>query len=426
MSKLQELIDRLCPDGVVYKPLWELTIWDKRFNGVDRKKQPQIKTYPYLLAKDMKALEQESGDVRLLSTGDYIGWTTEDMAEGYVCEGEIVSIPWGGTVKGMKYFKGKFVTADNRIATSADTSVLNNKFLYYVFLKQSETLQSFYRGAGIQHPNMNDVLHMLIPVPPIEVQEEIVRILDTFSAHAAELQARKEQYEYYRNLLLTFNPSACGCGTDGEQKMNDVTIWGGHSYKIAWMRMEKICKKICSGGTPSTSVKSYYQGNIPWLRTQEVDWKDVDGTEIHISEDAVANSSAKMIPANCVIIAMYGATAAKCCINKIPLTTNQACCNLEIDPGIANYRFVYQWVCNNYKTLKDMGEGSQSNLNASKIKNFLIPVPPIELQEKIVAVLDRFETLVNDLTNGLPAEIAAVKEQYEYYRNKLLTFKEIG
>lgn len=123
---------------------------------------------------------------------------------------------------------------------------------------------------------------------------------------------------------------------------------------------------------------------------------------------------------------MYGATAAKCCINKIPLATNQACCNLDINPAYANYRFVYQWICNNYNVLKSMGEGSQNNINASKIKNFQIPLPPLKVQEKIVSILDRFETLVNDLTKGLPAEIAAVKEQYEYYRNKLLTFKEIS
>ena len=73
-----------------------------------------------------------------------------------------------------------------------------------------------------------------------------------------------------------------------------------------------------------------------------------------------------------------------------------------------------------------MGEGSQNNINGMKIKQYPIPIPPLELQEKIVAILDRFETLVNDLTNGLPAEIAAVKDQYEYYRNKLLNFKKLS
>lgn len=188
--------------------------------------------------------------------------------------------------------------------------------------------------------------------------------------------------------------------------------------------MGEICKNICSGGTPLTTNKSYYNGNIPWLRTQEVDWKEVYDTAIKITEDAIKNSSAKLVPANCVIIAMYGATAAKCCINKIPLTTNQACCNLEIEATIADYRYVYHWICKEYTTLKALGEGSQSNISGAKIKNYRIPIPPLELQEKIVAILDRFETLVNDLTQGLPAEIAAVREQYEYYRNKLLTFKK--
>ena len=223
--------------------------------------------------------------------------------------------------------------------------------------------------------------------------------------------------------MLTFNPSACGCGTDDEQEIK-VTTWGGHNYEIAWKTMGEICKNICSGGTPLTTNKSYYNGNIPWLRTQEVDWKEVYDTAIKITEDAINNSSAKLVPANCVIIAMYGATAAKCCINKIPLTTNQACCNLEIDDTIAYYRYVYHWICKEYTTLKALGEGSQSNISGAKIKNYRIPIPPLELQEKIVVILDRFETLVNDLTQGLPAEIAAVKEQYEYYRNKLLTFKK--
>lgn len=132
-----------------------------------------------------------------------------------------------------------------------------------------------------------------------------------------------------------------------------------------------------------------------------------------------------MIPKNCVIIAMYGATAAKVAINKIPLCTNQACCNLEINPQKAYYRFVYQWLCKEYRNLKAKGEGSQNNINSKKIKDCLIPVPLLSEQERIITILDKFETLVNDLSQGLPAEIAAVQEQYEYYRNKLLTFNHI-
>lgn len=191
---------------------------------------------------------------------------------------------------------------------------------------------------------------------------------------------------------------------------------------VEWKTIDAICSHVCSGGTPSTDVHEYYQGNIPWLRTQEVDWKDVRDTEIKITPEAVEHSSAKLIPANCVIVAMYGATAAKACINKISLTTNQACCNLQVDGQKAIYKYVYYWLCREYRNLKALGEGSQSNLNAKKIKSYRIPLPPLLVQEKIVEILDKFNTLTNSLTEGLPREIALRHKQYEYYRDQLLMF----
>ncbi len=206
-SKIEKLIAEKCPDGVEFKEMWELTAWDKKFNGIDRDKQKKVISYPYVLANRFKELEQSEGDVRLLSTGSYIGRTTEELAGRKLCEGEIVAIPWGGQAN-IKYFKGKFVTADNRIATSLDTDILSNKFLYYWMLTKHKLIQSFYRGSGIKHPSMKRVLEMKIPVPPIEVQEEIVKILDSFTQLEAELEAeleaREKQYEYYRNKLLTF------------------------------------------------------------------------------------------------------------------------------------------------------------------------------------------------------------------------------
>lgn len=121
---------------------------------------------------------------------------------------------------------------------------------------------------------------------------------------------------------------------------------------------------------------------------------------------------------------MYGATAAKAAINKIPLTTNQACCNLEVNDEEALYRYVYQWVCCKYEILKALGQGSQNNLNAKQVKDFPIPLPSLPEQQRIVDVLDKFDALVNDISTGLPAEIEARRKQYEYYRDKLLTFEE--
>ena len=129
ISKIEKLIFELCPNGIKYKELWELTAWDKKFNGIDREKQKKVFTYPYFPANRFKELVRPSGTVRILSTGNYIGWTDEEFAGKYLCEGEIVAIPWGGQAN-IKYYKGKFVTSDNRIATSLDTNILLNKFLF--------------------------------------------------------------------------------------------------------------------------------------------------------------------------------------------------------------------------------------------------------------------------------------------------------
>jgi len=195
--------------------------------------------------------------------------------------------------------------------------------------------------------------------------------------------------------------------------------------EVKWMTLGEICKKVSSGGTPPTSNKEYYGGNVPWLRTQEVDFNYIYDTGVKITEAGVKNSSAKWIPENCVIVALYGATAAKVAINKIPLTTNQACCNLQVDETKALYRYVFHWLSSQYLKLKALGQGSQSNINAKTVKEYPIPVPPLEEQERIVAILDRFDALCNDLTSGIPAEIEARQKQYEYYRDKLLSFKEV-
>ncbi|RYZ28213.1 MAG: restriction endonuclease subunit S [Chitinophagaceae bacterium] len=179
--------------------------------------------------------------------------------------------------------------------------------------------------------------------------------------------------------------------------------------------IQDVCKNIVSGGTPSTSKADYYNGNIPWLRTQEVDWIDIYDTGIKITESGLKNSSAKLIPENCVIVAMYGATAAKVAVNKIPLSTNQACCNLEIDEKVATYRYVYYWLCNSYNHLRSLGEGSQSNINGQKIKSYKIPVPPLEIQNEIVSILDKFTLL--------EAELEARQKQYEHYRDAMLRFE---
>ncbi len=279
----------------------------------------------------------------------------------------------------------------------------NPKFLTYSTLTNSFSNQKrkFVFGAKVSGIKPENLAQIKIYLPSLSEQNRIVGILDTFTASIDNLKEqiaqRRKQYEYYRDRILDL---------EGKEGVEMKTI-------------KEVCKKICSGGTPSTSKKDYYGGNIPWLRTQEVDWKEIWDTDIKITEEAIANSSAKLIPKDCVIVAMYGATAAKVAINKIPLSTNQACCNLEIDNNISSYRYVYYWLCKEYQNLKGMGEGSQNNINGQKIKDYSIPLPSFQDQQRIVSILDTFEASIQNLE----AQLSQREKQYEYYRNKLLTFE---
>ena len=201
---------------------------------------------------------------------------------------------------------------------------------------------------------------------------------------------------------------------------------------MEWRTLGDVTKRWYSGGTPTAGKPEYYDGGeIPWLRTQEVKFSDIECTEVKITEAALKNSSAKWIPENCVIIAISGATAGRSAINKIPLTTNQHCGCLEIDSTKALYRYVFHWVSYNYENIKALGQGARGDLNSSIIKGFKLPIPcaddPIKSlaeQARIVAILDKFDALVNSITEGLPREIELRQKQYEYYRDLLLSFPQ--
>ena len=159
-----------------------------------------------------------------------------------------------------------------------------------------------------------------------------------------------------------------------------------------YIKISELCKKVCSGGTPKSSVTSYYDGNIPWLNTKEINFNRIYSTERNITEEGLNNSSAKWIEKNAVVVAMYGATAGKSAISKIPLTTNQACCNLMINPEKADYRFVYYALASDYNRLASLANGgAQQNLNAQQIKDFEIPKFTLEEQKRIADFLSSLD-----------------------------------
>lgn len=166
------------------------------------------------------------------------------------------------------------------------------------------------------------------------------------------------------------------------------------------VKLGDICKYVTSGGTPKSSIKEYYEPKqIPWLKTKEVNYCRIYETEAYISKDGLDNSSAKMIPQNSVIVAMYGQgdTAGRVAINKIPLTTNQACCNLIIDETKAYYEFVYYQLVTLYEKMVSLKNGgAQPNLNAAIIKSMEIKLPPLKTQRYIADILSSYDNLIEN------------------------------
>ena len=411
MSKLQELIDHLCPNGVEFKPLGEIVsivVAPKKFN---------------------KKEYQETGLYPIIDQGKslIIGFTNDSSSllppKEYVLFGE--------HTRHVKYYNGSFAQGADGLKILLAKEIILPKYLFFAM----ECLIIEDRGYN-RHWTV--VSPMLIPIPPLEVQDEIVKILDRFSDYAAELQAelqaRRLQYEYYRNLLLTFNTSAYGCGTDDAQKIS-VIARGGHSYEIQWKTMGEICYSLNTGLNP----RQFFKLNTPDATGYYVTIREIRGGRIMFNDntDRINNEGLKLcnnrsnLEKGDVLFSGTGTIGQVAVITETPTNWNIKEGVYSIKPNqelVSSFFLRYILESRDIKDaiMKKVAGGTVKSIPMAELKNILIPIPPLELQEKIVAILDRFETLVNDLSKGLPAEIEAVKARYEYYRNKLLTFNPLS
>lgn len=171
---------------------------------------------------------------------------------------------------------------------------------------------------------------------------------------------------------------------------------------MEYVRIGEICSKVCSGGTPTSSNPDYYNGGIPWLNTNEVNFCNIYETNKTISEEGLKHSAAKYIPVNTIIVAMYGVTAGKSAIAKIPLTTNQACCNLVIDDNKADYQYVYYFLKQQSDNLNKLANGgAQQNLNSLIIKKYKIALPSLKVQHRIASILSTYDSLIENNTKRI-------------------------
>lgn len=382
MNRIQEMINSMCPEGVEKVPLWEITAWDKKFNAVDKSMQKKIIKYNYFLAKELDDLVDDSGDIRILYTTEDIAYTTEEKADGKISEGEVVAIPWGGNPT-VKYYNGRFVTGDNRIATSLDKSRLDNKYLYYWMLGQLDVISTYYRGAGIKHPSMFSVLTMEIPLPPFSIQQEIISVLDTFTTlidkMKQEVEARKKQMEYYREKLLTFVEGEC-----------------------EWKTLGEIAEIGTGSGNTNEGLE---EGLYPfYTRGQEVLRKNT----FEFDEEAIITAG-DGVGVGKVMHYVNGKYAL-----------HQRAYRFRPNEGLLTKYLYYYMKISFYKYVCGNAVASSvSSLRKPKLLAYPIPTVPLTKQSSIVSTLDKFESYITKLEKMITLR----QKQYEYYREKLLTFE---
>ncbi|ENF3269244.1 restriction endonuclease subunit S, partial [Escherichia coli] len=204
--------------------------------------------------------------------------------------------------------------------------------------------------------------------------------------------------------------------------------------EVEWKSLGEIATKIYSGGTPDTKRIDYWEnGTIPWMSSGEVNLKNIERTEKYITEAGLNNSSAKLVPKNSVVIALagQGKTRGKVARIRIALTTNQSLAALTFDEKKFSSDYVFHFLETQYESLRQISSGNsgRGGLNLQMISAYKIPIPcpdnpekSLAIQSEIVRILDKFDTLTNSITEGLPREIELRQKQYEYYRDLLFSF----
>lgn len=403
MSRLADLINELCPDGVEYKPLDEVGEFvrgsglqksDFVDEGLPCVHYGQIHTRFGIAADEAVANISAMQFHRLkhANHGDLLIATTseDDEAVG----------------------KATVWLGHEEVAIGGDMfifrHVLEPKYVSYFFASSlfGDQKRPYITGTKVKRISEKGLSRIRIPVPPLEVQCEIVRILDQFTTLEAELEARRAQYEYYRNQLLSYDALAS-------------------RGPVEWVKLGEVASKIITGVTPKAADPKYYQdATNPWIRTQDVNFCRINEASAFVTDQAVAELPLKWVSPHSVVVAISGASAGRSAILNIRAVTNQHCCNIEINSKLADFRYVYYCIASCYEQLRNLGRGARGDLNVSIIKSFEIPLPALYEQRYIADILDRFDALVNDISSGLPAEIAARRAQYEYYRDRLLSFPE--
>lgn len=326
--------------------------------------------------------------------GEYITWTTDGANAGTVF-----------------YRKGKFSITNVCGLVEINSDQLLTKFVYYYLTISTKK----YVSSGMGNPKlMSNVMGKIkIPIPTLEIQEKIVQTLDKFTDYVTELTSeltseltlRQKQYSYFRDNLLNFDEDGSGGGA------NDKV------YQVEWKTLNEFLKKGKGTKITASQMKLLHKEGAP-IRIfaggktyADVNYGDIPDKDIHTEEAIVVKSR--------------GIIDFEYCTE--PFSFKNEFWSYSSDNENINLRYIYHYLVHNKEHFQNIANNMQMpQISSNDTEKFKIPVPSIEIQARIVQVLDNFDMVCNDLNIGLPKEIELRQKQYEYFREKLLTFVAEG
>ena len=388
MSKLDELIAELCPNGVEYKTIGEVCEMQR---GTSLTKANSV-----------------NGKYPVISGGKDPAFYCNQFNR----DGETITVAGSGAGAGfVQYWNKKIFVCDAFSVKGKDT--LKTKFVYHCLSNLQEKIYATKKGGGVPHVHISSIENFQIPIPPLPVQEEIVRILDTFTSLTAELTAeltaRRKQYEYYRDALLT-----------RETKVEVKKLGELFDFRNGLSKG----KEFFGRGVPFITYSDVYNKNF--LHKSDinalVECTDDEKSKLHVGRGDVlftrTSETAEDVGHSSVMLDDIG----DCVFNGFTIKATPK--TEKLLPEYCAYCF------NTYSFRKYVTANcaftTRASLTGATIAEYEISIPSLEVQQRIVNVLDNFDAICSDLKIGLPAEIDARKKQYEYYRDLLLTFAERG
>ncbi|WP_347888378.1 restriction endonuclease subunit S [Nitrosomonas europaea] len=413
MSRIDELIAEVCPNGVEFKAIGDIASYTRGVTYSKNDERPDGAIH--VLRSNNITLSSNTlnfDDVKTVSDSVRVRDNQWLRASDILISAASGSKAHVGKVayiyEDIKYCFGGFM------AVLRTSSRIDSRFLFHLLIGStfSDYLESALSTTTINNLNASIMNAFRVPVPPLEVQREIVKVLDTFTKLEAELEARRRQYKYYRDMLLTF-----GERTDAEAS----------KQIIRWMMLNEIGqfirgRRFTKADYVGDGISVIHYGEI---YTQYGVWTDRVISQVR-SDMADTLRYAK--PGD-VVITDVGETVedvgkAVAWLGDEEVAIHDHCYAFRHS---MNPKFVSYCMQTNSFIAEKAKYVARTKVNTLLIEGFSkirIPVPPLEEQERIVAILDKFDALVNDLSSGLPAEIKARRQQYEHYRNRLLTFRE--